>query len=130
MTLPHAILGLQNHNTRILQDGSWPENMTDKELKRLSRSELLQLLISQIELNEKLNAQIVQLQARLDDRRILLSNAGSIAEASLQLNQVFEAAQAAAQQYLDNVRLLCEESAPAEPIPTPEDMTDNEQTDA
>lgn len=104
--------------------------MTDKELKRLNRSELLQLLISQIEENEKLRGQIRQLEERLDERRIRIRDAGSIAEAALQLNHVFEAAQAAAQQYLDNVRLLCEDSAAAEPILTPEDRTENEQTDA
>lgn len=115
---------------RISQNGSWLEDMTDKELKRLNRSELLQLLISQIEENEKLRGQIRQLEERLDERRIRIRDAGSIAEAALQLNHVFEAAQAAAQQYLDNVRLLCEESAAAEPILTPEDRTENEQTDA
>ena len=115
---------------RISQNGSWLEDMTDKELKRLNRSELLQLLISQIEENEKLRGQIRQLEERLDERRIRIRDAGSIAEAALQLNHVFEAAQAAAQQYLDNVRLLCEDSAAAEPILTPEDRTENEQTDA
>ena len=115
---------------RISKNGSWLEDMTDKELKRLNRSELLQLLISQIEENEKLRGQIRQLEERLDERRIRIRDAGSIAEAALQLNHVFEAAQAAAQQYLDNVRLLCEESAAAEPILTPEDRTENEQTDA
>ena len=85
--------------------------MTDKELKRLSRSELLQMLISQIEANELLRKRLEQMQAKLDERRIILDRAGSIAEAALQLNGVFEAAQAAAQQYLDSVHAMCEESA-------------------
>ena len=37
---------------------------------------------------------------------LLLSEAGSIAEAALRLNGVFEAAQAAADQYLDSVRAM------------------------
>lgn len=37
---------------------------------------------------------------------IKINQAGSIAEASLQLNQVFEAAQQAAEQYLENIRSL------------------------
>ena len=39
-------------------------------------------------------------------RRILLEKAGSIAEASLQLNGVFEAAQKAADQYVENIQSL------------------------
>ena len=42
-------------------------------------------------------------------RRIELEKAGSIAEASLRLNGVFEAAQKAADQYLENLRQLSEE---------------------
>ena len=87
--------------------------MTDKELKRLSRSELLKMLIMQIEANEQLRRQLKQMQAKLDDRRIIMERAGSIAEAALQLNGIFEAAQAAAEQYLDSVRMLSVESADA-----------------
>ena len=85
--------------------------MTDNELKRLSRTELLELLISATKENEGLKSQIEELNKQLDEKMISISNAGSIAEASLQLNNVFEAAEAAAQQYLDNVRkcdTICE----------------------
>ena len=51
------------------------------------------------------------MEEQLKDRRILLGQAGSIAEAALRLNGVFEAAEAAAQQYLENVRRLAEEGA-------------------
>ena len=46
-----------------------------------------------------------ELKAALEDRRILIEQSGSLAEASLKLNKVFEAAQAAADQYLENIRL-------------------------
>ena len=39
-------------------------------------------------------------------REIKISQAGSIAEASMQLNGVFEAAQEAAKQYLENIERL------------------------
>lgn len=85
--------------------------MTDKDIKKLSRTELLEMLIEQTKENEALIAhkeelerQIKALQQELNDRKIAIENAGSIAEASLQLNGVFEAAQAAADEYLQHVR--------------------------
>ena len=75
--------------------------MTDKELRKLNRSALLEMLVEQSRENDRLRAQVDELQRLLSDRQ-----AGSIAEASLQLNQVFEAAQQAAEQYLENIRSL------------------------
>lgn len=80
--------------------------MTDKELKRLSRGELLEMLIAQASENEKLKQELEDAQAALQDRSIAIDNAGSIAEASLQLSGVFEAAQNAAEQYLANIRRM------------------------
>ena len=80
--------------------------MTDQELKKLHRSDLLELLIAQEKENEQLRSQVAQLKARLEDRTIALEQAGSIAEASLQINGVFRAAQDAAAQYLENIRRL------------------------
>lgn len=83
--------------------------MTDRELRKLSRAELLELLLEETRENEKLRAQVEEMEEQLKDRRILLGQAGSIAEAALRLNGVFEAAEEAAQQYLENVRRLAEE---------------------
>lgn len=47
----------------------------------------------------------------LQNREIKINEAGSIAVAALQLNGVFEAAQAASQQYIENVRILSERQA-------------------
>ena len=80
--------------------------MTSKELKRMSRSELLQMLLSQMEENERLRTQLDSANAQLEDRKIVCANVGSIAEAALQLNGVFDAAERAAQQYLESVREL------------------------
>lgn len=85
--------------------------MTDKELRRLSRSELLEMMILLTEENEKLKIRLEQAEAQLKDRRILIDQAGSIAEAALQLNNVFEAADRAVQQYLENVRRMTEEDS-------------------
>lgn len=80
--------------------------MTDKELKRLSRSELLEMLIAQMEENEKLKICLKKMQEKANNRQIAIDRAGSIAEAAMELNGVFEAAQAVAAQYLENIQRL------------------------
>ena len=80
--------------------------LTDKELHKLNRKELLELMLDQSRQLDDLREQLRQAQEQLTSRQLLLNKAGSIAEASLQLNRVFEAAQAAAEQYLENVQTL------------------------
>ena len=82
--------------------------MTDKELKKLSRAELLEMLIAQSKRADELQEKMEKAEAELNSRQLKVDEAGSIAEASLRLNGVFEAAQAASEQYLDNIRLLQE----------------------
>ena len=84
--------------------------MNEKELKRLNRSELLEMLIAQMEENEQLRQELDEIKAERNKKEVILDNAGSIAEAALQLNGVFEAAQAACQQYIDNIRQLNEKT--------------------
>lgn len=78
--------------------------MTDYELKKLNRRELLEILLEQGREIERLQAKLKEAEEKLRDRELRISNAGSLAEASLSLNGVFEAAQAAADQYLENIR--------------------------
>ena len=87
--------------------------MTDHELKKLSRSDLLELLIAQSremdQLREQLQQteeQLQQTEEQLNCRQIELNEAGSLAEASLQLNGIFQAAQDAASRYLENIQRL------------------------
>lgn len=84
--------------------------MTDKDLRRMSRRELLELLLYQMEENERLRNQLNKANKKLKSRSIIIEEAGSIAEAALKLNGVFEAAQEAASQYLENIRRLEEEA--------------------
>lgn len=77
--------------------------MADRELRRLSRRELLEMLIAQGRENERLQAEILRLEEQLSEREIHLAQSGNIAEAALRLNGVFEAAQRAAEQYLENI---------------------------
>lgn len=83
--------------------------MASKELRKLNRLELLQMLVEQGKLVEQLQMQVEQLNRELEDRSIQLKNAGNIAEAALQINGVMDAAQLAAKQYLDNVQRMHDE---------------------
>ena len=82
--------------------------MTERELRKLSRSDLLELLLAQRRENEQLRCLLDQAEAKLADRTLKINNAGSIAEASLQLSGIFNAAQDSCQCYMDNIRLLSE----------------------
>ena len=83
--------------------------MTDQELRRLSRADLIDLIYTLQQQKEQAEQQLAQAQAQLQDRQLRLANAGSIAEAALSLNGVFDAAQAA-DQYLQAVRTSAAET--------------------
>ena len=82
--------------------------MREKDLRRLSRADLLEMLIDQSKEMQKLQERLEQAESELKKREIAIQNAGSIAEASLMLNGVFEAAQAACREYVENTRKYCE----------------------
>ena len=77
--------------------------MTDKELQRLRRSELLEILLSQQKQIESLKKELAEAKEQLEDRKLVMARSGSIAEAALKLNGIFEAAQRAADQYLFSI---------------------------
>ncbi len=78
--------------------------MTEKDLKKLNRYQLLELLIAQTERADKLQARLEEAEAKLADLDIQLASMGSMAEASLQLGGVFQAADQAAELYLKAAR--------------------------
>ena len=82
--------------------------MTDRELQKLKRVELLQLLVEQSRELDALRQELAQARRELEARELRLQEVGSIAEASMQLNGVFEAAQRAADQYLESIRYQSE----------------------
>lgn len=73
--------------------------MTDKCFDNLSREELLILVQQQ-------QQQIDALRRALDERLLVLDEAGSIAQAAMELSGVFQASQTAADQYLQSVEAL------------------------
>ena len=75
----------------------------DETLKNLTRKDLLELLLEQNKRIEALSNRLSEVEAELNSRQITIEESGSIAEAALKLNGVFEAAQKACDQYLENV---------------------------
>ncbi|MBR4072265.1 MAG: hypothetical protein IKK26_06905 [Clostridia bacterium] len=77
--------------------------MKENELRKLTRKQLLELLLTQTERADELEKKLKKAEEMLQNRQLTEMQAGNIAEASIRLNNVFEAAQAAADQYLENV---------------------------
>ena len=80
--------------------------MTEKELLKLKKSELLEIMLAQSREIDSLRAQLEEAKAELVNKRINIEESGSIAEASLKLTRIFEEAQKAADLYLENVRKM------------------------
>ena len=80
--------------------------MTEKQLKKLSRKELLELLLVQTSRADELEAQLNEAREQLKKREILEMEAGTMAEAAMKINGVFEAVDAAAAQYLQNIKRI------------------------
>jgi light-regulated signal transduction histidine kinase (bacteriophytochrome) len=83
--------------------------MTDPTLKKLSRKELLEVMLSQSKEIEKLQEQLRVANEKLASREICIQQSGSMAEAALKLNQVFQAADAASQQYLESIQKMAQQ---------------------
>lgn len=80
--------------------------MTESELKKLNRTELLAMLISITQRCDKLEAELQEAYEKLDGREIEISRAGTLAEAALKINKIFEAADQAGAQYLANLQRM------------------------
>ena len=83
--------------------------MNRKELKQLRRSDLLEMMINLSKENEQLRMELDQMKSKLEEQTIAVENSGSIAEAALKLNGVFQAVQAACDQYSLNVQQRADE---------------------
>ena len=82
----------------------------NRELKKLSRAELLEMLLEQSKEVERLTNEVNNLKEALEKKEILLKESGSIAEASLKLTNIFQEAQKAADMYIANTQKMEEES--------------------
>lgn len=88
----------------------WEKKMTDREFKRLKRADLIEIIYRLQENEEKYREAIDRMRKKLGERQTKIENAGSIAEAAISLSGVFEAAQDAADRYLQDIYRLREEA--------------------
>ena len=78
--------------------------MTDKELRKLSRADLIAMMLELAKENQQLREDLEHAHRKLESKRISIEKAGSLADAALQLNGVFEAAEDACSQYARNLQ--------------------------
>ena len=80
--------------------------MINKEIKHLTRRELVDI-IYQLKKNEQdMQAELESLRRELQEQRIRVSVAGSIADAAMSITNVFSAAQATADLYLREIEYM------------------------
>ena len=78
--------------------------MINKDLKRLGRAELIEIIYQQKKTEQMLRTQVEELQQQLQDKRLKMEEAGSVAEAALAISDIFQSAQIAADRYLEEIR--------------------------
>lgn len=84
--------------------------MISKELKRLSRRELVDIIYQLKKNEQEKQEQIAALEEELQERRIRISVAGSIAEAAVDITNVFSTAQRTADLYLHEIASMKEDT--------------------
>lgn len=84
--------------------------MQKKDLHKLGKTDLLTLIYEQEKQIKKLTKEVDNLKLQLEDRTIQMKEAGSIAEASLKINKIFEVAQQAADEYLNSIKEVNKQS--------------------
>ncbi|MBQ3252195.1 MAG: hypothetical protein IJB02_03015 [Oscillospiraceae bacterium] len=84
--------------------------MFSKELKRLSRRELVDIIYQLKKNEQEKQDQIAALENELQEKRIRISVAGSIAEAAKDITNIFSVAQTTADLYLHEIACMKEET--------------------
>ena len=84
--------------------------MIGKELKRLSRRELVDIIYQLKKNEQEKQEELAALEEALQERRIRISVAGSIAEAATDITQIFFTAQKTADLYLREIEAMKEET--------------------
>ena len=82
--------------------------MISKELKRLSRRELVDIIYQLKKNEQEMQEEIESLKNELLDKRIRISTAGSIADAAISVTHLFSTAQMTADLYLREISCMKE----------------------
>ena len=80
--------------------------MISKELKKLSRRELVDIIYQMKKNEQQLQEEVAALQEALQDKRIRIEEAGSVAAAALSITDVLGAAQKTADLYLHEIACM------------------------
>ena len=75
-----------------------------------SKNEMIMVMHDQEQEIERLKAKVAELQGTIDNYEIKISETGTLAEASAQINNLFEAAQATVETYIANIKKREEKS--------------------
>lgn len=99
-------MGLDIRNKLAKKDKEEPNAPDEKQLQlnKLKKQELLEIMLAQGEEIDVLRARVKELEAQLEDYNFKMSKIGSVAEASLQVTDIFREAEKAAKIYLENIR--------------------------
>ena len=76
----------------------------------LSKNEMMMVMHDQEQEIERLKAKVAELQATLDNYEIKINETGTLADASAQISNLFEAAQATVETYVGNIKKRSEKS--------------------
>lgn len=76
--------------------------MNQKELRNISRKDLLELLLAQTTRIEELEKELEKANKKLSDKKIALNESGNLAEASLKITNLFSITEEACKIYKDN----------------------------
>ena len=79
-------------------------NMAQVNLKRLKRSELVDIIYQLKKKEQQLEEENAELKRLLEEREVKIENIGSLAEASLALSGIFTAAETAVEIYVQEIR--------------------------
>ncbi|CCF03232.1 Hypothetical protein SMA_1941 [Streptococcus macedonicus ACA-DC 198] len=77
--------------------------MNERTLKQLKKIELYEILLAQSKEIDRLKQELIETQQKLENKKIIIQEAGSLADAALKLTKIFEEAQKAADIYLKNI---------------------------
>ena len=80
--------------------------MVSKELKKLSRRELVDIIYQMKKNEQQLQEEVAALQEALQEKRIRIEEAGSVAHAALSITDVLGAAQKTADLYLHEIACM------------------------
>ena len=80
--------------------------MFTKELRKFSRRKLVDIIYQMKKNEQQQKEEIAALKAALEDKRIRISEAGSISDAAVSLTDLLATAQSAADLYLDEIAAM------------------------